>query len=173
MIFFRILDQILDRLVVVIGAFLGAQVPEFIQQYMHRLSGHVAELQRLLTQLQQIAALSNKSLEEYTRKFLTSGDLDFVRQGEFMQSLLLRWETLQHELQVLQESSAWTRPFVFLQNYQGEIVHSTMASFQPGINLSLEGLYYAGVGIVLGWGTYKLISRSLAYGGQRAMAIFK
>jgi hypothetical protein len=65
----------------VIGAFVASQIPEFIQQYTQRLAGHVNELYRLLNQMRQVASYSNKTLDQYIQKFITSSDPDFARQG--------------------------------------------------------------------------------------------
>lgn len=168
---FPSLGTVIDRLCIVAGAFLGSQIPQFMQQYASRLSGHVAELQLLIDQLRKVAAHSNKSLEEYIQKFLSSSDGDFAYQGKFMQGMVVRWEELNNALTHLAQSSAWTRPLVFVKDLQSDIAHSTLTSFQPGINLSLEGLCYAGIGCLLGWAFYQLISKGFkfAYGWIRSL----
>ncbi len=167
------IGNLLDRLCVVAGAFMGSQIPEFMQQYTQRLSGHVAELQRLLYQMRQVASYSNKNLEQYIEKFISSSDPDFARQGEFMQGILFRWEELNQTLVHLTQSSMWVRPYVFLKELQSDIAHATFANFQPGLNLSIEGLCYAGIGILLGWAFYQIISQCIGLGYSRAMAVFK
>lgn len=167
------ISSLLDRFFVVAGAFIASQIPEFIQQYMQRLSGHVNELHRLLNQTRQVASYSNKTLEQYIQKFQSSSDPDFARQGEFLEGMVERWEELNQTLIHLTHSSAWIRPYVFLKELQSDIAHSTFLSFQPGINLSMEGLCYAGVGIVLGWAFFQLLTTCLQKGCARAVAIFK
>jgi Protein of unknown function (DUF2937) len=167
------IEWILDRVSAVIGAFIGSQIPEFMQQYTQRLAGHVDELQRLVNQMRQVASYSNKTLEQYIHKFISSTDPDFARQGEFMQGMLSRWEELKQTLVHLTYSSAWIRPYIFLKELQYDIAHSTFVSFHPGINLSMEGIFYAGAGIVIGWTFYRMMSRSFYFGYSRAAAIFK
>lgn len=163
------LGSLLDRLCIVAGAFLGSQIPQFMQQYSQRLAGHVAELQQLLDQLQKTASLSHKNLDQYIHKFLSSSDPDFAFQGQFMQGIVHRWEDLNMALVHLSQSSPWMRPFVFLKDLQPDIAQSTLRTFQPGINLNLEGLCYAGIGIFLGWLFFKCISKgvSMLWGGLR------
>lgn len=167
------LGSIVDRLCIVAGAFAGSQIPQFMQQYSQRLAGHVSELQQLIDQLRTVAAHSNKSLEEYIQKFLASTDADFAHQGHFMQGMVARWEELNGALLHLMQSSAWTRPLVFMKDLQSDIAHSTFASFQPGINLSVEGLCYAGIGSLMGWAIYQLISKLLKIVYENTVGVLK
>lgn len=155
------MKSILEGLVAVVGAFAMSQLPIFMQQYTQRLGGHVEELASLLQLLQQNAALSNKSLEEYIHKFRTNGDPDFALQGEFMSGIAARWHELNTLLDQLTQSTLWAKPFVFFHGFQGSIFHSTLETFQPGINLTAEGLIYAGLGILLALGIYHLLLEGL------------
>lgn len=170
---FSFINNLLDRLFVVAGAFLGSQIPQFIQQYTQRLAGNVDALQKLLTQLRNIALFSSKSLEQYIQKFRDSSDPDFISQADFMQGILMRWQDLHQTLDHLTQSSIWLRPYYFLKDLQPDVAHSTLESFQPGLSLTIEGLCYAGVGMILGWAFYQLISKSIAFGYTHALAIFK
>lgn len=166
-------SSLIDRLCVIAGAFMGSQIPEFMQQYTQRLAGHVDELQRLLNQMIQMAAYSNKTLEQYIYKFTSNSDPDFVHQGEFIQGIFSRWEELNRALLHLTQSSIVFRPYVFLKGLQYDIAQSTFTSFQPGINLSLEGLCYAGAGALMGWCFYQMISASISKGYTRVSTVFK
>lgn len=147
-----------DRLFVVAGAFVGSQIPSFVTQYTQRLSGHVAELEHLVDGMKKTAALSGKTVESYIGKFTSNPDPDFSRQGELMQHLVIRWQELSQSLQNLMESTIWTRPFVFMTNWNSEVAEGTLASFQPSITLSVEGLCYTGAGILAGYLSCQLIT---------------
>ena len=168
-----LIGSLLDRLCIVVGAFIGSQIPQFMYQYSQRLGGHVGELQHLLHQMRQVASYSNKTLEQYIDKFLLSSDPDFFRQGEFLQGILVRWSELHQALMHLTQSSMWTRPYIFLKEIQSDIAHSTLASFQPGLNLSVEGFCYAGGGILIGWAFYQMVSKFMQLGWSRAASIFQ
>jgi len=157
----RFIHYILDRLFIIIGAFIGSQFPAFMQQYMHRLAGHVSELDHLIQNLRQVAAYSNKSLEAYIQKFLTSQDPDFFHQGEFMQKMVTRWEHLNQALHHFQESLLWQRPLVFLQDLQPEITQATFDHFQPSFALNVETLCYTGIGVFAAFLIYQLIAKIL------------
>lgn len=169
----QLIGSLLDRLLVVLGAFAGSQIPEFMQQYTQRLGGHVHELNRLINQLHGLALQSHKTLEQYIHKFLYNSDMDFIQQGEFMNQMLIRWENLDQILYRLNHSSIWERPYVFLTTLQSDIAESTLASFQPGLNLNLEGLSYAIIGMLGGWIFYQILSKCLISGWSRGKSLFK
>ena len=160
----RILNSIMDRLVMLLGAFLGSQIPEFMQQYTQRLSGHAAELSLLVNKLTQMASFSNKTLDQYIDKFLKSSDTDFARQGEFMNDVVLRWRDIHMTLQSLTESSSLERPYYFFKYLNYPITESTFQSFQPGINLSIEGLCYTALGVILAFLFYQSIVKMISAG---------
>lgn len=153
------MNSLLDRLCMVLGAFIGSQIPAFMQQYTQRLGGHVAELNRLFDHLQVVAGQSNKTINQYIHKFLSSSDPDFVHQGEFMQNLEMRLQQLNQSLYQLTHSSLWDRPFVFIKDLHYDIAQSTFASFQPSLNITVEGLCYTGIGMIAGYAGYQLASR--------------
>ena len=167
------IGSLLDRLCVILGAFIGSQIPQFMQQYSQRLAGHVDELHHLLNNLRQLATHSDKTLEQYIQKFATNADPDFAHQGEFMQQLVGRWQELEHALYHLVHSSIWARPYFFLKDLQTDIAQATLLSFQPGISLNLEGLCYAGAGVLIGLAFYHLVEKCVRIGFSRAVAMVK
>lgn len=156
-------SSLIDRLFIVAGAFAGSQISPFMQQYSHRLAGHAIELQRIVEQLQKTASLSHKSLDQYIQKFLSSSDSDFVHQGVFMQGIVERSNELNHALSNLMISSPWMRPFVLTKDLQPDIAKATLATFQPALTLNLEGIFYAGLGILFGWLLYKVLAKCISF----------
>jgi len=127
----------------------------------------------MINQLNQMSSFSYKNLDQYIQKFKESTDPDFKRQGEFMQGIITRWEELHQSLINLTQSSFWLRPYYFIKHFQSDIAHSTFDSFQPGFNLTIEGLCYAGAGMILGWALFQVISKIIAFGYRRAQSFFK
>lgn len=167
------LGNILDRLCVLGGAFIGSQIPAFMQQYIQRLSGHVDELQHVIRHLEFAAAHSGKTLEQYIQKFLSSVDIDFIHQGEFMQKTLVRWEELNLTLYHLTHSSLWVRPYLFLKELQYDIAQSVLASFQSSLNLNPEGLCYAGTGMLIGWLFFKALSNGFHFSYLQTQGVLR
>lgn len=171
--FFWFMGGLLDRLFVVAGAFLGSQIPAFIQQYSQRLSGHVDELNHLLKWMQESANHSGKTLEQYMVKFLHSTDPDFIQQGLFMKSVISRWKIFSTSLNHLQESSLWSKFYIFLKEMQYEVAQPTFLSFQPNLALSLEGFCYTGIGILVGYVFYHIVIKIFGFGVGRALSFVK
>ncbi|MBS4168396.1 DUF2937 family protein [Parachlamydia sp. AcF125] len=149
---------IIDRLCVVCGALLFSQIPSFIQQYSQRLAGHVAELKIQTTALAQAAHLSGKTIDQLIAKFLASGDPDFIRQGELMQHTFVRFHHLSTALAHLQESNAFSRPFIFFSQLDPAIAEGTFKDFAFGVSLTIEGGIYALGGMIIGALSYRLLS---------------
>lgn len=151
--------SLLDRVFAVGGALICVQAPMYIQQYGHQLSGRVAELKLQVNGMMNAAAEGSKTLPQFIKRFLDSGDSDFMRQGQLMLASAERYEELSGALNSLNHSSAISRPFVFLRDFNWEIASATFSDFQPGISFSLEGLAYGLVGLGLGYGLFCLLSK--------------
>lgn len=164
-----LVSKTIDRLFAVGGAFALCQLPLLVQQYSMMLSGHLAESRRQINMMQHAASLTNKTLQEYIAKFLGQQDLDFVHQGQIMQSMQTRYEELNQAYSALQQSTVWSRPFVFLKNLDSTVFWDTARDFTPGLTLTLESLVYAVVGLGLG----VLIYRGLASLARAFMGLFR
>ncbi len=151
------LGSLLDRLFAVAGALLFSQAPQFFQQYSHRLAGHVSELQVLISNIQTAAARTGKGLSEYVYKFTQHADVDFSSQGEMMNGIISRHIDLKKALISMQDATALSRPFHFLQSFNLEIAQSTLRDFQPGLLITAEGLAYALVGMGVGIAVYQTL----------------
>lgn len=166
---FKCVGGLLDRICAVLGAVLFLQIPLFIQDYQIELKGHVSELEWQVSLIQEAAKFSGKSLEQYIHKFLVSGDVDFVHQGEILSNMVVRLNTLSSSLKAISEAPIWERPFVFCSYLNYEIAKSTFHSFQMGMPLTLEAIVYGLLGMLIGFGLYQLTIRGL----QRTWRLFR
>ncbi len=170
---FSFVGGLVDRLCVIAGAFIGSQFPQFIQQYTQRLAGYVEALEKVVNELHRIASLSHKTLEQYIQKFRDSQDIDFIHQGDFMQETVVRWQEFYQILSELTQAPTVLKLYYFFKDLQLDIAKSTLACFQPGFSLTLEGVGYAAIGMILGWCFYQLALQLIALGYSRALQIFK
>lgn len=152
----------LDRLFAVMGALLFAQAPLYMLQYTQEMAGRVEELRWQYQAMEQAAQQSQKTLVVYVEKFLYNQDEDIARQGKIMKTTIDRYERFQSGLSQLRHASVFTKPFVFLQNVNTEIAKNTLAHFEPGLSLTLEGAVYAFLGIIFGYGFFSGISKFIA-----------
>ena len=119
------------------GAACLSQGPEFLQQYLQRLGGHLDEARHLLG---QVPALATRIAE------------------------------LQLAQDSLSSSGTYARPFAFIRTLQPDIAWNTLAEYQPAMPLSLEGLAYAGAGLIIGTAFGALLAAGLrAMTGRKRM----
>lgn len=141
-------DSFTDRVLCVVGAILFSQAPEFMQQYLQRLGGHLDEARRQLAQFQHIAEKAGISLDRFISQTSTNAEPTVAKLGGVMQATAERVDSLAAAQDALQHASIWTRPFVFLRHLDLGIAHGTWSVYQPGVPTTLEGLLYALVGML-------------------------
>ena len=150
-------DGILDRIFSVIGAAVFSQIPEFIQQYIQRLGGHVDEAQHQVELIREAAQSSGQTLGTYIEIFITHTDPSIVHQGQLIQRTIERAEESTDALQAIKAASVFTKPFVFLAEIKYSIARAALGDFQPAIPLTLEGLIYAFIGLCFGLAFYQFV----------------
>ncbi len=157
-----LVHKTIDRVFAVSGAFIFCQLPLFMLQYTMMLSGHLAESRRQMNMMQHAASLTNKTLQEYIAKFLHQHDVDFIHQGQLMQSMQSRYEDLSQAYQSLHHATVWTKPFVFITNIDMQVFWDTATDFTPGLALSFESIVYAVIGLGFGVLVYRTITALFA-----------
>jgi hypothetical protein len=151
------LDGFADRVLAVAGAVLFSQAPEFFQQYLQRLGGHLDEARRILAQFEQAAGQAGLTLADYIRRTAANTDTAVARLADTMAAAAERVQSLQAAHDALRDASAWTRPFVFLRHLDWDIARGTLSVFKPAVPVTLEGGLYALAGMLLFVGLYHLL----------------
>ncbi len=152
----RALDNLIDRALCVGGAVLVSQAPEFMQQYLQRLGGHLDESRRQLDQFRQSATQAGLTLEQLIHQTAATADPVVAQLSDVMAGAQARTETLQAAYDTLGQASLWARPFVFLRHLDAGIARATWTAFRPAVPTTVEGLIYAAVGMLLLLGVYHL-----------------
>jgi hypothetical protein len=142
-------EGLLDRALCVIGAVVFSQIPEFMQQYLQRLGGHLDEARRQLLQFQQAAEQSGMSLDRLIGHTTTNADPAVARLSSVMTDAIARVDTLAAAQAAIQDASFWSRPFVFLRHADFAIARATWAIFKPAVPTTVEGLAYALLGMLV------------------------
>jgi hypothetical protein len=142
-------ESLLDRALCVIGAVAFSQVPEFMQQYLQRLGGHLDEARRQLLHFQQVAAQSGLSLDRLIGQTTANTDPAVARLSTVMTEAITRVDTLASAQAAIQDASLWSRPFVFLRHADFAIVRATWTIFKPAVPTTVEGLVYALLGMLV------------------------
>ena len=149
-------DGLVDRVLCVTGAVAFSQFPEFMQQYLQRLGGHLDEARRQLQHFQETATQAGLTLEKLISQTSANPDTVVARLGGVMTETVARVETLDNAQAALQHASLWSRPFVFLQHLDPAIARATWSIFKPAVPTTGEGLVYALVGMLVLLATYHL-----------------
>ncbi|QYM80827.1 DUF2937 family protein [Horticoccus luteus] len=141
--------KFLDRAACVAGALVFSQAPEFMQQYLQRLGGHLDEARRQLQQFQAVATQSGLTLDELIAKTSGNADAAVARLGGVMHAAAERADSLYSAETALRTASLWERPFVFLRHLDPGIARATWSVFKPAVPTTMEGLVYAAIGVAV------------------------
>lgn len=139
----------LDRVLCVVGAVLFSQGPEFIQQYLQRLGGHVDEARRQVEQFRHTAEQSGVSLEQLIAQTNANSDAAVAKLGGVMSTAAERLHSLEASQAAITQASIFERPFVFLRHADLQIAQSTWNIFKPAVPTTAEGLVYALAGMLV------------------------
>lgn len=164
---FGMFDSLIDRILCVVGAILLSQGPEFMQQYLQRLGGHLDEARRQVAIYQHTADQSGVTLEHFVQQTAANADPSVARLGQVVQDSIKRETSLQAAHDALLHAAPWERPMVFLRHVDVSIARATVAVYKPAMPTTAEGLAYALSGMLLmlafyHWGlkaVYRLLTR--------------
>jgi hypothetical protein len=147
-------EGLLDRALCVVGAVAFTQLPEFIQQYLQRLGGHLDEARRQVESFTQVAAASKITLAQLIERTRQTPDEAVAQLSRTMSDAVARVDHLAAADAAIRNASPWTKPFVFLTNVDGDIARGTWDIYQPAVPTTAEGVVYAGLGILMVWALY-------------------
>lgn len=139
---------LIDRVVCVLGAVSFSQAPEFFQQYLQRLGGHLDEARRVLAGFEDVARRSGMSFQQYIDLLRSQSERAVADTGATMAALQERVDSLAAAELALREASAWERPLAFFRHVDWDIARGAWAVFKPAVPVTLEGALYAGAGLV-------------------------
>jgi Protein of unknown function (DUF2937) len=145
---FRAGEGILDRVLCLLGAVAFCQLPEFMQQYLQRLGGHLDEARRQLAIFENTAAQSQLTLPQFIDRTTTNTDTAVARLGEVMQDTLDRVAELSTAEAAIRNASLWEKPFAFFANLDRSIASATLDVYKPAVPTTTEGLIYAAAGMI-------------------------
>jgi hypothetical protein len=155
-------ETLIDRILCVAGAVLFSQAPEFMQQYLQRLGGHLEEARRQLAQFEEIARQAGRTVSELAAQYVTNADPAVVKVGRLVSETETRVAVLSASETALRDASVWERPFVFLRQLDWEIARGTAGIFKPAVPTTLEGMLYALTGVLLILAVYHGMLRPVA-----------
>jgi Protein of unknown function (DUF2937) len=141
-------EGLLDRALCVVGAVLFSQAPEFMQQYLQRLEGHLDEARLAVDRFKQVAAQSGMTLDQLASAASENTNAAVGKLGSVVGESLARADALAASDAALRAASPLERPFVFLAHLDWGIARSTFSIYRPAVPTTMEGAVYSGIGIV-------------------------
>lgn len=149
-------ERVLDRVLCVAGAITLSQAPEFFQQYLQRLGGHLDEARRALARFEVVARESGLTLTQLIEVTRAQPAAPVAKLGGVIAEAQTRVTELAQAEQALREAGIWSRPWVFMRHVDGEIARGTWEVFKPAVPVTAEGFCYAVTGMLLALGLYHL-----------------
>lgn len=141
------------RALILAGGLTGAaalsQFPEFSQQYVQRLGGAVDELSRVVADFD--ASAKAEGLTRTAALAQMQGTPFVERRRADMERTLARHDRLTRDLAALRAAGPFTRAYEAARLTDPDLVRATWGDFRPALPLTVEGVVFAGVGLVLGW----------------------
>lgn len=150
------------------GGSATSQFPEFFQQYLQRLGGHLDQAVLQANRIKDAAAAEKLSLTDYLNSFLTSQVPAHRRQGEILMQELDDAERLRDSLEALMQSPVWQRPFVMASQAEPDILQAAAEAYNPAVPITVEGLIYAAVGALLSLILLRLLRSSTSLFRRKA-----
>ncbi len=142
-------ETLFDRILCVVGAVVFSQAPEFMQQYLQRLGGHLDEAVRQLRQFEQVATQAGESVATFAARAQASADPVMARMGDIVAGAIQRVDELGAAVAALRDAAPWSRPFAFVRHVDTEIASATWGVFKPAVPTTIEGALYAAAGMVV------------------------
>jgi len=169
----RMVDGLLDRILAVIGVVGLAQFPQFFNQYLQRLGGHLEEARLTIARYINAAESLDLSLEAYVAEHLASENKIFTSSGQVMTDIVQRLHHLEESFLALKQAGPFNRWWIFLREMERPIVHETWQNFTPGIPTTIEGFYYGLAGLLVVWGLYQGLKTLMLSLGRKTASFFR
>lgn len=145
------IGRMLATAMAILGGIIFSQAPEFAQQYRQRIGGALDELRAVITRFDNEATGSGLDRNKALGLYAASPEAFLRSQGDAMRYTFSRYQALEQQSRDLQEASLLAKPLVILQHPDPDLVTNTWHDFSPGIPMTLAGLAWAGVGLIVGW----------------------
>lgn len=140
-IMLKIINNILDRCFFTVSFIIAMQLPEFIQQYIQRLSGHLNEAKFQLTQFQKIAEEHYQgSLSTMIVRYKENSEQSIKNTGDLIELLSLRIENYQTHLTELTQSDYINTLYQFIVNFDLYIAQTTAQQYALALPLNINAI---------------------------------
>lgn len=138
---FKLLTSLIDRCIFTAVFIIGVQLPEFIQQYSQRLSGHLNES---LQQLEQFQLIANRhfegNLSTMIQKYSSNIEPSISETGDLIVNTSQRVKYLDSHLKSIEQTDYFKQLHAFITEYDLPMAQATLKQFQLAIPLDFMAL---------------------------------
>ena len=157
------------KIITLAGAIAGgvslSQFPEFSQQYLQRLAGQVDALEEVVRDFDSSASKAGLTRETALAQLQGNEFLE-LRQSD-LRNLFLRHARASNDLYSLRQASPLERMTMPHRLGDLQTLQATWQDYRPAVPVTLDGLFSALVGLVLGGGIFALIWSLLCWPFRR------
>jgi hypothetical protein len=149
------------RLAVAIGllfAVIGAQGPEFAQQYRQRLGGALDELNRMIARFDDEAKSQSLTREQGLDRLEHNSDPLAQQRAQAIDDDIGRADRLSRQKQAFNDAGPLTRLATFAENFDAATLSQAWKDFEPAVPVTGEAFAIAGVALVLGWSLTHIVA---------------
>jgi len=137
----KLITTLFDRILFTLSFILGLQAPEFMQQYIQRLSGHLEEVKYQLLKFQTIADLQfNGDLNFMITRYRENTDSAIAQTGEIIGAMNDRLTGFELQLSQLQNNDYLTQLYNFVRQIDLLMAQATLNNFELAVPLEIGAL---------------------------------
>ena len=148
------MEILLRRFALAVGLLcgvVGAQAPEFAQQYRQRLAGAVDELARVVATFDAEARAENLSPDAAIQRLEHNSDPLVRARGRDMADEKARLDHLRDALAAFTDAAPVKRLFAVAETFDAATARRAWSDFEPAVPTTAEGFVVAFASAVLGW----------------------
>ncbi|MGV8831681.1 MAG: DUF2937 family protein [Devosia sp.] len=150
-----------------------SQFPEYAQQYTQRLGGAVDELRIITQDFDRTAAVGGLDRTQALGRYVDAQDSFLAEQGTAMTATFDRYEQLSATLERIANADPITRLQSLPAYLDSDIGRRTLEHYQPSVPVTIEGVFYAGGGFILGYLVLSALWRFLTLPFRRRRPVYR
>jgi hypothetical protein len=148
------MEILLRRFALAVGllcGLVGAQAPEFAQQYRQRLAGAVDELTRVVATFDAEAGAESLTPDAAIERLERNGDPLARARGRDIADDKARLDRLRDALAAFTDAAPVKRLFAVAETFDPQTARRAWGDFQPAVPTTAEGFVVAFAAAALGW----------------------
>lgn len=138
---FSLVNSLIEKCLFTLVFILGVQVPEFINQYIQRLSGHLEESKEQLKAFQLLAEQFHQGdLSLLIKQYRTNSDPMIMSTAELIEKLESRFNYLNAHISALNTDEYLQQLLTFFTQFDHQLLLKTAEFYQLAIPLNTHAL---------------------------------